>query len=68
LRDIGISALIYDASSLVKADMAALRESIDQLEPKKQKSTAGAVLPQAGESGSQEVDIDDHDDDDEDWE
>jgi len=67
LRDIGISALIYDASSLVNADMVVLRESIDQLEPKKQKSNAGAVLPQAGESGSQEVDIDDHDDDDEDW-
>ena len=68
LRDIGISALIYNASSLAKADMLALRESIDQLEPKKQKSNAGAVLPHAGESGSQEAEIDDHDDDDEDWE
>jgi hypothetical protein len=68
LRDIGISALVYNASSLAKADMVALRESIDQLEPKKLKSNAGAVLPQAGESGSQEVDRDDHDDDDEDWE
>jgi hypothetical protein len=48
--------------------MVALRESIDQLEPKKQKSAAGAVLPQAGESGSQETEIDDSDHDDEDWE
>ena len=68
LRDIGISALIYNASSLAKTDMVALRESIDQLEPKKQKSAAGAVLPQAGESGSQETEIDDSDHDDEDWE
>ena len=68
LRDIGISALIYSAGSLVKADMVALRDSIDELEPKKQKSAAGAVLPPAGESGSQEPDIDDHDHDDEDWE
>jgi len=66
LRDIGISALIYNVSSLVKEDMVALRESIDQLEPKKQKSNAGAVLPQAGESGSQDGESDDHDE--EDWE
>lgn len=70
LRDIGISALIYNAGSLENAAMGSLRESIDQLEPKKQKSNAGAVLPQAGESGSQESESDDHDHDhdDEDWE
>jgi hypothetical protein len=70
LRDIGISALIYDANSLAKADMVSLRESIELLEPKKQKSNAGAILPQSGESGSQDADLDDNDQDhdDEDWE
>jgi hypothetical protein len=43
---------------------------IDELEPKKQKSNAGATLPRPGESSPQEEDHDDHDhtDDDEDWE
>ena len=73
LRDIGISALIYDAKTAAKADLPSLRKSIDQLEPKKQKSAAGAVIPRAGESTSSHDDDGDehdhdHDHDDEDWE
>jgi hypothetical protein len=70
LRDIGISALIYDAKTADGKDLKGLRASIDELEPKKQKSTAGAMLPRTGESNQQDVDIDDHDHehDDDDWE
>ncbi|MDG0865878.1 hypothetical protein [Candidatus Lucifugimonas marina] len=70
LRDIGISALIYDADSASKSDLKSLRETIDKLEPKKQKNAAGATLPRPGETTSQEEDHDDHDHDheDEDWE
>jgi len=70
LRDIGISALIYDGNTAVNADLTSLRKVIDQLEPKKQKSNAGATLPRAGESSVQEDDHEEHDhsDDDEDWE
>jgi hypothetical protein len=70
LRDIGISALIYDAKSTVSKNLKDLRVSIDQLEPKKQKSSAGAVLPRSGESNQPDADFDDHDHehDDDDWE
>lgn len=69
LRDIGISALIYDGKSITKSDLKGLRADIDELEPKKQKSSGGAMLPRQGDFNAQEVDIDDHDhDDDEDWE
>lgn len=69
LRDIGISAFIYDGKSITKSDLNGLRADIDELEPKKQKSLGGAMLPRQGDSNAQEVDIDDHDhDDDEDWE
>ncbi len=69
LRDIGISALIYNASSVAKKDLAALRATIADLEPRKPKSSAGAMLPQQSDSSSQDADFDDHDhDDDDDWE
>ena len=70
LRDMGISVLIYDSSSAKKIDLAKLRETIDKLEPKKRKSSAGAVLPR-GENAAprQETDFDDPDpEEDEDWE
>ena len=71
LRDIGISALMYDSKTASKADLKSLRETIDKLEPKKQKSAAGATLPRPGDSATQEEedhDDHDHDHDDEDWE
>lgn len=72
LRDIGISALIYDSASTSKSDLKSLRETIDKLEPKKQKSSAGATLPRPSDSASQVEDHDDHDHDhdheDEEWE
>jgi hypothetical protein len=71
LRDIGISAFIFNSKSAKSLDLSGLRKSIDQLEPKKQKSSAGAVLPRSGETASQESDHDDHDhdhDEDDDWE
>jgi hypothetical protein len=69
LRDIGISALIYDGNSVATADLKGLRAAIDELEPKKAKSSGSAMLPRQGDSNAQEVDSDDHDhDDDEDWE
>lgn len=70
LRDVGISALLYDSKSTSSKDLKSLRESIDKLEPKKQKSAAGATLPRPGESTPQEDDSDehDHDHDEEDWE
>ena len=69
LRDIGISALIYDGGSISSEDLATLRKTIDLLEPKKQKSSAGATIPRAGESSAQDDDDDhDHDLDDDDWE
>lgn len=68
LRDIGISALIYDSKLAEKIDLPGLRKSIDRLEQRKIKTSAGAVLPRGGETPSpQEVDVDDHDDED-DWE
>jgi hypothetical protein len=67
LRDIGISALIYDGKTTTGDDLGKLRKAIDQLEPKKQKSAAGAVLPQSGDSSPRESDHDDQDHDDEDW-
>jgi len=69
LRDIGISAFIYDGKSITKSDLKKLRADIDELEPKKQKSSTGVMLPRQGDSNIQEVDIDDYDhDDDEAWE
>jgi len=71
LRDIGISALIYDAAKIDSKDLKSLKGSIEKLEPKKQKSATDAMLPRSGES-SQSTDHDDHDhdhdDEDEDWE
>jgi hypothetical protein len=70
LRDIGISALLYDGNSTSSDQLKALRKSIDKLEPKKQKTTAGAVLPRGAEASGSDDDFDDHDHDhdDEDWE
>lgn len=72
LRDMGISALIYDSRSAEKVDLASLRESIDKLEPKKHKPSAGtgvsAVLARPGEPPSQHEDDFEDADDDEDWE
>ncbi len=72
LRDIGISGLLYDSDVVKDSDLKSLRESIDKLEPKKPKSSTGAVLPRSGESSSAADAGDDHDHDhehdDEDWE
>ena len=71
LRDIGISALIYEGGSISKEDLALLRNVIDLLEPKKQKSSAGATIPRPSESTAQDEEEDhdhDHDLDDDDWE
>ena len=70
LRDMGVSALIYDSESAGKNDLAGLRKTIDDLEPKKHNTSAGAVLLRGDEAAHRrEVDIDDPDEDeDEDWE
>ena len=65
LRDIGISALLYDFKAVEKIEFTALKESIDQLEPKKDKSSTPAVLP-SGESPVVETEFDGHDEE-EDW-
>ena len=68
LRDMGVSALLYDSGSAGKVDLAGLRETIDNLEPKKHKSTAGVALPRSGgPAPQQEPDFDDPDEG-EDWE
>ena len=70
LRDIGISALVYDAKSTSTADLTDLRKSIDLLEPRKHKSSGSAMLPQVGDSSANNDDHDDHDHehDEDDWE
>ena len=71
LRDIGISVLIYKGGSISNEDLAILRKNIDLLEPKKQKNSAGATIPRAGESPARDDDENhdhDHDVDDDDWE
>ncbi|MCZ6539145.1 MAG: hypothetical protein O6922_04895 [Chloroflexi bacterium] len=71
LRDMGVSALIYDSVRAGKVDLAGLRETIDKLEPKKTRSLARAVLPRGGKAvAEQEDDVSDPDepDEDEDWE
>jgi hypothetical protein len=70
LRDIGISALIYNAEIAANIDLSALRESIGQLEPRKPRAAGGAVLPHGADSSSQIESDDDHDHehDDDDWE
>ena len=65
LRDIGISALLYDFKTAEKIEFTALKESIDQLEPKKDKNSTSAVLP-SGESPVVETEFDGHDEE-EDW-
>ncbi len=64
LRDIGVSALLYDVNSASKSDLKSLRKAIGQLEPKKQKSSADAVLPQhSGDTSARddEDEFGDHD-------
>lgn len=71
LRDIGISVLVYKGGSISNDNLSLLRKNIDLLEPKKQKSSAGATIPRAGESPAQDDDGNhdhDHDVDDDDWE
>jgi hypothetical protein len=60
LRDIGISALLYDFKAAEKIEFTALKESIDQLKPKKDKSSTPAVLP-SGESSLHETEFDGYD-------
>ena len=68
LRDMGISALIYDSESAGKNDLAGLRKTIDGMKPKKNDTSAGAVLPRGDEATHRhDADIDDPDED-EDWE
>jgi hypothetical protein len=73
LRDIGISALIYDAGKIPNKNLKSLQGLIEKLETKKQKSASDAMLPRSGES-ARDADNDDHhdhddddDDEDEDW-
>ena len=63
LRDIGISALLYDVSDAKTKEFAKLRESIDRLEPRKEKKSAPAVLPASGSSPG-ETDLTEHEEDD----
>ena len=63
LRDVGISALLYDVSDAKATEFAKLRESIDRLEPRKEKSSAPAVLP-SGEASLGEADVTEHEEDD----
>jgi len=65
LRDIGISALLYDISDVKTTGFANLKESIDKLEPRKEKRAAPAVLPSSG-SSLDETDVIEHEEDD--WE
>ena len=68
LRDMGISALIYDSESDGKNDLAGLRKTIDGMKPKKYDTSAGAVLPRGDEATHRhDADTDDPDED-EDWE
>jgi hypothetical protein len=60
LRDIGISALLYDFNAAEKIKFTALKESIDQLEPKKDKSSTPAVLP-SSELSLHEIEFDGYD-------
>ena len=65
LRDMGISALIYDLGPAGKLDLAGLLRAIEELEPKKHRPSSGAVLPDGGKAAAhQETDFDDQDDDD----
>ena len=63
LRDVGISALLYDVSDAKTTEFAKLRESIDRLEPRKEKRSTPAVLP-SGEASLGEADVTEHDEDD----
>jgi hypothetical protein len=64
LRDIGISALLYDSKSAIKVDLAGLRSLISEIEPKKQKVSADAMLSRSNEPNPrQQADFDDDDDD-----
>lgn len=64
LRDIGISGLLYDVSDAHTTEFAKLRESIDRLEPRKDKRSSPAVLP-SSESSLGESDVTEHEE--EDW-
>ena len=69
LRDVGISALIYEASATKNDDLANVRSTIDKIEPKKHKSNAGASLPQSNDTTAvNEHEENDHDFEDDDWE
>ena len=63
LRDVGISALFYDVSDAKATEFVKLRESINRLEPRKDKRSAPAVLP-TGEASLGESDVTEHEDDD----
>ena len=63
LRDVGISALLYDISDAKATEFAKLRESIDRLEPRKEKRSAPTVLP-SSEASLGEADVTEHDEDD----
>ena len=63
LRDIGISALLYDVSDAKATEFAKLRDSISRLDPRKDKRSAAAVLP-TGEASLGEADATEHEEDD----
>ena len=63
LRDIGISALLYDVSDAKATKFAKLRDSINRLEPRKDKKSAPAFLP-TGETSLGEADVTEHEEDD----
>jgi hypothetical protein len=72
LRDMGVSALLF-ASGISESTLSELREKIDQIEPRKSRNNASAVIPSINDrSGARPGDVEpdhDHDhDEDDDWE
>ncbi len=62
LRDFGISGLIFDSKTANEIDLKNLKNLIGNLQPKKRKTSAGAVIPGAGiDSAGIETDQEDYD-------
>jgi len=71
LRDMGVSALLF-GSGTSESTLSELREQIDQIEPRKSRNNASAVIPSTNDrSGARPGDVEgdhDHDhDEDDDW-
>ena len=67
LRDFGISGLIYDSKTANILDLKKLKHLIGNLQPKKRKTAAGAVIPRGSiDSTGPETDHEDYDFEDDD--